>query len=94
MILIFGKGRRTFDISGIEHAERVRGENGGWWVAYFKPGEKVGSGIELSKYDFAYVIKNSGQIHWYKGAPMPELDKPGYLVTSKLFINRKKYGYV
>lgn len=81
MILIFGKGRRTFDIPGLEHVESTIGQNGHKWVAFFKPGEKFGRGIDLERYDFAYVITDRGQIIWYKGQPEQPTERPDYLVS-------------
>lgn len=81
MILIFGKGRRTFDIGKLDHIESVIGTNGHRWLAFFKTGEDTGRGIDLENYDFAYVINKHGKVLWYKGAPESPTKRPDYLVT-------------
>ncbi len=89
MILIFGKGRRTFDITGLEHVESVIGENGHRWIAFFKPGANYGRGIDLDKYDFAYIINDHGKAVWYKGEPEYPTEPPKYLVSFRRHIMPK-----
>ena len=83
MILVFGKGRRTFDITDLDATERQKGADGEQWLVFFKRGEKFGKGIDLRKYEFAYTINDHGKLRWYKGGPEPTSERPGYLLTGQ-----------
>ena len=75
MILLFGKGRRSFHKANIEAIHRMEGEAGEDWLIFFQPGDPNGIGIDLHKYEWAYTIGNpyyinSHEITWYKGEPV------------------------
>ena len=73
MILLFGKGRRSFHKANVEGIHRMKGQAGEDWLIFFPPGDPNGLGIDLNKYDWAYTIGSpyydGWKITWYKGEP-------------------------